>query len=182
MIGAHTKAELFAVLLAWKAVRQTGWPQLAPAIAQHATQWPRMDEAGLRAELQSLVDELSKPGCAVRLFWKFGADLIYHGYNDNFLRDSGFTSPSGLLEKNDLHADIGWSRQGAKYRADDFDVMNGSPGVRDIIERQDQEGGTVWVHTVKSAVRAATGEVIGVLGMYEVIDAATAAKLQRRPR
>lgn len=182
MLGAHTKAELFAVLVAWKAVRQSGWPQLAPLVALRAAQWPTMNEAALRAEVQSLIDELSKPECAVRLFWKFVPDLMYRGYNANFLADSGYKGPGNLFDKDDIHPEVGWARQGAKYRADDLDVINNTTGVRDIIERQDQAGGTMWLHTVKSAVRTATGEAIGVLGMYEVIDGATAAKLQRRPR
>lgn len=181
-LGTHTKSELFAVLLAWKAVRQSGWPQQAQAIAQRATQGPKMDEAALRAELSSLLDELSKPDCKVRLFWKFGEGMTYRGYNAAFLRDSGMVGPDSLLDKNDVHPELNWCRQGAKYQADDARVMNAPPGVHDIVERQDQDSETVWLHTVKCAVRTVSGDAVGVLGMYEVIDAATAAKLQRRTR
>lgn len=182
MLGAHSKAEAFAVLVAWKAVRQSGWPQLAPSVALRASQWPTMNDAALRAELQSLIDEMSAPDCSVRLFWKFVPTLMYRGYNAGFLADSGYKGSGNLLDKTDIHPEVGWARQGAKYRADDLEVIAGPAGVRDIIERQDQANATMWLHTVKSAVRTATGEAIGVLGMYEVIDGTTAARLQRRPR
>lgn len=180
MLGEHSRSEAYAVLTAFKNVRNAGWPDLAPTLIARAGKWPSLDETALRAELRALMDEFSRPDETRRLFWKFGDDLIYRGYNPAFLRDSGFTAPDRLLGNNDLDPEIGWARQGAKYRADDFDVLRGAPGVRDIIERQDQHNETVWVHTAKCAVRTVSGEAIGVLGMYELIDASTAARLQRR--
>lgn len=182
MLGEHNKSELFAVLVAWRAVRQAGWPQLAPAFAQRSGQWARMDEAALRAEVQALLDELSRPSETVRLFWKFAPGLEYRGFNRLFLKDSGVATAEELMGETDISPVVGWSRQGAKYRADDMDVIAAAHGVKDIIERQDQADDTVWLHTAKCAICLPGGEAIGILGMYEVIDGATAARLQRRIR
>ena len=49
----------------------------------------------------------------------------------------------------------------------------------DIVERQDSPAGTVWLRTGKAPIRVGDGEAIGLLGMYEVIDDATAKALTR---
>jgi hypothetical protein len=180
MLSKHSRQELFAVLAAWRSLRQTGWPDLLPALAARAHLWPTMDEAALHSEIERLLSESS--AAKVRVFWKLSPDLRYGGFNPIFFADSAVSAPESLLGQTDLIPTIGWSRQAAKYRADDFAVMAQVEGVKDIVERQDQPGATVWVHTAKMTLRTAGGEVFGVLGMYEVIDAAKAAQLERRKR
>ena len=52
----------------------------------------------------------------------------------------------------------------------------------DIIERQDNPSGATCVRTGKAPIRPADRKAMGMLGMYEVIDAATVKRLARRKR
>lgn len=48
----------------------------------------------------------------------------------------------------------------------------------DIVERQQStSGATTWVRVGKTPIRAAGGHIIGVFGMYEVLDADVGGKL-----
>lgn len=173
------RQELFGVLLAWRTVKQGSWPELLPAMNARAAQWPTMDEAALRREVSGYVAEMNAPACTVRVFWKLGPDLTFAGCNNLIARDGGLPDASALLGKTDFDPSVPWTRQAAKYRADDLAVMASGPRL-DIVERQDASSGTTWLRTGKAPVRLVTGEVVGLLGMYEVIDTATAARLNAR--
>jgi len=47
-----------------------------------------------------------------------------------------------------------------------------------LLERQtSSSGAVVWVHVGKAPIRAAGGAVIGILGMYDLLDDKTAQKV-----
>lgn len=173
------KQELFGVLFAWRLVKQGSWPDLLPAMNTRAAQWPTMDEAALRREVREYLEQMNAPSCTVRVFWKLGADLTFAGCNDLVARDGGLSDASALLGKTDFDPSVPWTRQAAKYRADDLSVMAGGPRL-DIVERQDSATGTTWLRTGKAPIRLASGDAVGLLGMYEVIDVATATRLNAR--
>lgn len=174
--------ELLATLLAYEKVAVASWAWLRAGIEPRAKAWRGMDAPALEAELTRLVKETEQPGREVRVFWKIGPDLVYRGCNVQFARDAGFPSPAALIGKNDFDPRISWLRQSAKYRKDDVTVVETGSEKLDIIERQDSADGTIWLRTGKAPIRPAGRAAIGVLGMYEVIDAATAKQLTRSQR
>ena len=173
-----SQQQLLAVLQAYNTVVQASWPDLHPRMASRSRIWPALPEAELREELARYVKESDKPGCNVRVFWKIGYDLRYEGCNRQFANDAGFLDEADLLGLTDLDDRMSWTAQAAKYRKDDREVIESGKSKLDIIERQNSAVGTVWLRTGKAPIRMGD-QAIGVLGMYEVIDASTVAKLSR---
>ncbi len=170
--------ELRAVLAAYLVVKGASWSHLHPGMAKRAVHWPSMSEAELRAELEAYLREVSGPDCPVRVFWKLGPKFLFAGCNDRFARDAGLGGPSDLVGLDDFSPKLPWQAQAAKYRADDKDVLDTGKAKLDILERQTSASGTtVFVHVGKTPIRTAAGQVIGILGMYEVLDEKTAQKL-----
>ncbi|MBZ0121478.1 MAG: PAS domain-containing protein [Sandaracinaceae bacterium] len=170
---------LLATLVAYRKVQRASWPQLNTTQG-HDESWSSMSTKALEAELERLVAETQRSGQEVRVFWKLGTDFVYAGCNDQFARDAGFRQAKDLIGKTDFDPDISWLRQSAKYRRDDTEVVQTGSEKLDIIERQDSPSGTIWLRTGKAPIRPAGKRAIGILGMYEVIDSATAAKLSRK--
>ena len=77
---------------------------------------------------------------------------------------------------DDFDKRLPWGHQAAKYRADDQDVIKQGTA-RDILERQQSATGITWVHVGKAPIRLGDGTVIGVFGMYELLDADTGRRL-----
>jgi hypothetical protein len=169
--------ETRAVLEAYKLVKDASWPEMHPRMSARAAQWAHLPEAQLRAELAEYVREASEPGCAARVFWKLGPDFAFAGCNLPFARDAGKESPSEVIGLTDFSEGMPWQGQAAKYRYDDKEVADSGKPKLDILERQASANGLVWVLVGKAPVRAASGRVLGVLGMYEQIEAARAQKL-----
>jgi hypothetical protein len=170
--------ELRGVLAAYLEVKNASWPDLHRGMAKRAAHWPAMSEAELRAELDGYLAEVSGPDYPVRVFWKLGPKFLFAGCNDRFARDAGFPGPKDLLGLDDFSPKLPWQAQAAKYRADDKEVFDSGKAKLDILERQTSaSGATVFVRVGKAPVRTAAGEVIGILGMYEVLDEKTAQKL-----
>ncbi|MCA9608329.1 MAG: hypothetical protein KC619_22120 [Myxococcales bacterium] len=167
-------------MVAYRRVQRVSWPELNPAGGDDEMAWSSMSAAELETELARLLAETERAGQEVRVFWKVGPELVYAGCNDQFARDAGFERASDLIGKNDFDPEISWARQSAKYRRDDVEVVRSGRANLDIIERQDSPNGTIWLRTGKAAIRPGGQAAIGVLGMYEVIDQATAAKLARK--
>lgn len=169
--------ELLAVLTTYHDVVGTSWPSLHPGLAARATRWPSLDAAALRDELESLMRESSASPPAVRAFWKLGPELRFGGCNVHFASDAGLASPAELVGMDDFDARLPWRAQAAKYRTDDKAVMQTREAQLGIIERQQSERGITWVRVGKAPVRASDGAVIGVLGVYELLDAAEGRRL-----
>jgi len=169
--------ELRAILEAYRTVKKASWPELHLAMEQRAARWPLADEAELRAELEGYLKETAAPNCSVRVFWKLGPKFLFGGVNGHFAHDAGL-SASDLLGADDFDSRLPWSAQAAKYRADDKEVFDSGTAKLDILERQTSPSGVVfWVHVGKAPIRSARGAVVGVLGMYELVDDKTAQKL-----
>ena len=167
-----------AILLAYRTVQRPSWPELNPDLDERARRWPDLDEALLQVELRRLVAETERPGQNVRVFWKIGNDLTYEGCNRQFANDAGFKEARELIGLTDFDPRIAWILQSAKYRKDDFEVMETRKPKLRIIERQHSAAGTIWLHTGKAPILL-RGEAIGIMGMYEVIDLATATRMSR---
>jgi len=163
--------ELRAVLAAYKQVMEASWPTLHPAMAQRAPGWANASEEELQAELNRYLRESARPNGRVRIFWKFGEKLLFGGCNQLFARDAGLPAPADLLGIDDFDPKLPWNRQASKYRADDEQVFRSGTAKLDIVERQDQTAGVHhWLRVGKAPIRTANGAVIGILGMYEVLE------------
>ena len=169
--------ELRAVLDAYRVVRDASWPHLHPSMRQRAARWAAADEAALRAELDGYLAETAAPGCSVRVFWKTGPTFTFAGANEHFARDAGVPAAS-LLGADDFDPRLPWAAQAAKYRADDKEVFDTGLAKLGILERQTSSStAVVWVHVGKAPIKTAAAKVIGVLGLYELVDDKTAQKL-----
>ena len=175
-LASASADELRAILAAYRVVRDASWPHLHAAMPQRAARWAAADEASLRAELESYLKETGAPGCSVRVFWKLGPQFQFAGMNEHFARDAGLPA-SALLGADDFDPRLPWAAQAAKYRADDKEVFDTGLPKLGILERQTSSTtAVVWVHVGKAPIKGAGG-VIGVFGMYELIDDKTAQKL-----
>jgi hypothetical protein len=174
----QTADELRAILATYLEVKSASWPSLHPGMPRRSSHWTLADEAELRAELQGYLDETSRPGCGVRVFWKLGPKFEFGGCNRHFAADAGLADPADLVGLDDFSPRLPWAAQASKYRADDKDVYDSGRANLDILERQTSGSGAVqWVRVGKAPIRTASGQVIGIFGMYELLDEKTAQKL-----
>jgi len=159
-----------AILRAYREVVDASWPTLHPDMDERAPLWDEVSESDLGYELAGYLSEASMPHVRVRVFWKLGPRLAFGGCNAAFARDAGFADPAALVGVDDFDPRLPWTHQAAKYRADDKEVMRSRRSQLDIIERQTQTSGEVhWVRAGKAPIFAESGEVIGILGMYEIL-------------
>ena len=165
-----------AVLEAYREVMSASWPDLHPDIAERAKQWPARSDPELLRELDGYLREASLPGCKVRIFWKLGADLRFGGCNDLFAQDAGLPA-AVLIGLDDYDKRLPWFAQAAKYRTDDEEVYKSGRAKLDILERQRSASGIIWVRAGKAPIRTEEGTILGILGMYEVLDGATGRRL-----
>jgi len=123
--------------------------------------------------LQAVIDTVP-----MRIFWK-DKSLRYLGCNPVFARDAGQNRPADLIGRSDF--ELGWAEQAALYRADDQRVIDS--GIAKIAFEEPQttpEGETIWLSTSKVPLCDQSGQVIGVLGMYEDITQRKALEEQFR--
>ena len=164
--------QIRAVLSAYQRVMAASWPTLHPDMAERSQHWATATAEALEAELQGYVREASDPACKVRVFWKMGPAFTFAGCNEHFAHDAGM-STAELLGKDDFDPKLPWVHQAAKYRVDDEAVFKSGIPKLDIIERQRGSTGTItWVRAGKAPIRTPR-EVIGILGMYELLDDVT---------
>jgi hypothetical protein len=174
----HTSVEeLRGILSAYKQVMEASWPQLHPTMAEGSRRWQLLGESELGAELTSYVKQSSSPQSSVRVFWKIGPKFAFAGCNELFARDAGLSS-ADLIGADDFDRRLPWANQAAKYRSDDRAVAQSGEANLDIIERQASASGSItWVRAGKAPIRVPDGTVIGILGMYELLDGATGSRL-----
>ena len=114
------------------------------------------------ALLQSVIDN-----APVRVFWK-DRSLNYLGCNPAFARDAGKSGPGEIVGKDDYQ--MAWAPEADLYRADDQHVLSSGISKINFEEPQTTPDGTeIWLRTSKVPLRNSTGEIIGILGMYEDI-------------
>jgi len=165
-----------AVLSAYQRVMAASWPTLHPEMTERASQWATASAETLETELQGYVRQASDPEVPVRVFWKLGPRFTFSGCNEQFARDAGMTVAE-LLGKDDFDPKLPWKHQAAKYRIDDEAVVASATPKLDIIERQRGTTGTItWVRAGKAPIQTPQ-EIIGILGMYEILDDATGRRL-----
>jgi hypothetical protein len=174
--------ELRAILVAYKQVMEASWPRLHPAMATRSAHWANAGESELRRELNEYLNQASAPGCRVRVFWKLLPGFVFGGCNAPMAADAGLHSPSEMVGLDDYSKRLPWSLQAAKYRADDQGVVSRGVPMLDIVERQQSSSGISWMRVGKTPIRKADGAVIGLLGMYEPLDAEEGGRLFVRQR
>ena len=112
--------------------------------------------------LQSIIDT-----APIRVFWK-DRECRYLGCNPAFAHDAGLQTPAELLGRDDFA--MGWAEQAELYRADDRQVMESGQARMSYEEPQTTpDGRTIWLRTSKVPLQNASGQVIGVLGIYDDI-------------
>jgi len=109
------------------------------------------------------------------IFWK-DIDGFYLGCNGVFARAIGMDSPAQVEGKTDY--DMPWSRAEADaYRADDQEVILSNQPKRHIVEPLRQADGTcVWIDTTKVPLTDKSGNVHGILGVYDDVTERRAAE------
>ena len=102
-----------------------------------------------------------------RVFWK-DRDLRYLGSNTAFAIDAGLTEPKDLIGSDDHQ--LAWSEHADLYQADDRRVMaSGASKLAYEEPTRTAEGNVSWLRTSKVPLRDSSGEITGVLGVYEDI-------------
>ncbi|MEM8995760.1 MAG: PAS domain-containing protein [Acidobacteriota bacterium] len=172
-------AEIRGVLVAYQTLVNGAWDDLHPEMAGGAERWRRASAQALTRELEGYLNRAAEPPREIRVFWKLTDKLVYSGCNLPFARDAGFPSPAEMVGATDFNETVPWTRQAAKYQADDLEVMESGEPKLFILERQAREDGVFWLFTSKAPIRV-DGAVVGILGLYETIDAARAMEIRRR--
>ena len=112
--------------------------------------------------LQKVLDTIPMP-----IFWK---DLHsnFLGCNQVFAVEAGKNSPEELIGKDDTSTPS--SDQTEKYRADDAEIIRSGVGKINIEEPHSTASGEPgWIRTTKVPLRNASGEIFGLLGVFEDI-------------
>lgn len=121
-----------------------------------------MAEEALRAN-QELLEGIIN-AIPVRVFWK-DKNLVYLGCNAIFAKDAGFDDPKDLIGKDDYQ--VAWRAQAELYRGADRQVIaNGRPPQLMEEPQTTPEGEQLVLLTSKIPLRAANGDISGVLGTY----------------
>jgi PAS domain-containing protein len=171
-----------AILEAYKKVVEASWPQMHPNLQARSARWAFATEEELSTELAGYLAESSKDQWPVRVFWKLAPEFTFGGCNEHFSRDAGVPTAE-LIGMTDLNRRLPWRMQAAKYRADDQRVFDSGEADLDIVERQQSStGGITWVRAGKAPIRTADGKILGVVGMYEILDADTGRRLHGEQR
>ncbi len=104
------------------------------------------------------------------VFWKDKAG-IYLGCNTVFSALTGFSNPSQLIGKNDF--DLFRPKVLAQhYRDDDLEVLQSGTGKYHIIEPFYLKNNTkLWIDTNKVPLKDESGQIYGVLGIFQDITA-----------
>ncbi len=119
----------------------------------------KKDEEVLReseARYRTLVENIPQ-----KIFMK-DRDLRWVSINQNLARDFGFR-PEEVVGK--VNADLFPPELAAKYHADDVRILE-TGKTEELEERYMLEGRETWVNTIKTPVRDANGEIVGVLGVF----------------
>ena len=173
----YSADELRAILAAYQLVAAASWPDLNPSMKSRAARWSAASAAELKSELDGYLREVVPPRSNVRIMWKTGPKYLFGGCNEGFAKDAGLAA-ADLIGADDFDKRLPWRHQAAKYRRDDEGVVKSGKANLDIVERQESGNGeTSWVRVGKAPIKLANGTSIGVLGMYEVVDAATGRSL-----
>jgi len=126
---------------------------------KHAEEELKKNQAMLEAVLNSIPQSV---------FWKDGNGR-YLGCNIVFATMAGYNHPTQLIGKSDF--DMPWPRKQAEhYRTDDMEVLQSGKPKYHIIEPLLQSNKTeIWIDTSKVPLSDESGEIYGVLGIFQDI-------------
>jgi PAS domain S-box-containing protein len=117
-----------------------------------------------RSMLEHIMDSIPQS-----IFWK-DAESVYVGCNMAFARGIGREGPGDVIGKDDFDLYPGNAEYARKYRADDREVMDAGRAIYHIVENAvGPEGRRIWIDTTKIPLKAASGRVEGVLGIFDDI-------------
>ncbi len=127
------------------------------------------DQTGEHAARKALQDSEARYRTLVqnipqKIFMK-DRESRYVSVSENLAQDLG-VSPEEAAGKTDL--DFFPEELASKYRADDRHVM-GTGETEEFEERYLQQGKETWILTVKTPVRDANNEIVGILGIFRDI-------------
>jgi hypothetical protein len=159
-------------------LERASWPCPAVRTALTAPAFRTKPRENAVQEYLANVELWSQAQKGLRVFWK-DTSQRYLGLSQTFTKEAGFANPALLVGKMDTDEDMPWSRQGAKYMADDRRVMlEGAPKF-DILERLDAtDERTLWLRTSKAPVFQ-RGLVVATIGAFEVISLEMAKAIER---
>jgi PAS domain S-box-containing protein len=110
----------------------------------------------------------------VRLFWK-NQQSEFQGVNKLLLNDAGLDDLNDIVGKTDY--DMPWADFADKFRADDKAVIESATPMLNIEEELvDGKGKHIWAKTNKVPLLNEHDDIIGVLGTFEDITKAKAAR------
>lgn len=135
------------------------------------------DVDGFRATLGEIFGAVHASFPGAHLWWK-DEHSHFLGACPNLLKASTLDEATLLSGIDDHDPRLPWTRQAALYVKDDREVFVAQQAKLNIVERQDQVDGTVWLKTSKVPYRNPDGTG-GTVGGFEVIDEKAAWKLKR---
>lgn len=112
--------------------------------------------------LQSIIETIP-----LRLFWK-DQHSRYLGCNTLFAKDAGKQNVSEVIGA--LDTELSWRDHAVLYQADDQQIINADATKLNYEEPQIKpDGRTVMLRTYKVPLKNNTGDIVGVLGVYDDI-------------
>ncbi|MBT3251240.1 MAG: PAS domain S-box protein [Candidatus Marinimicrobia bacterium] len=103
----------------------------------------------------------------VRVFWK-DLNSVFLGCNQLFAEDAGKKNPDEIIGNDDYN--MAWFDEADMYRQDDKLVIESNQAKINYEEPQTTpEGKTIWLKTSKIPLKNTSGDVYGVLGLYNDI-------------
>jgi len=160
-----------AIVRAFASLLERSWPR--PGIGPELARLAQEEHPRLLVRRLLTVLDLVQTTYPTAMFWWKDEDSRFLGFCPRFAEASGLSGD--LLGRTDDDPDVVWSRQGARYRKDDREVLASSAPRFDIIERQDREGAVVWLRTSK--VPDAAAGLLGTVGGFDTIPQAEAQRL-----
>jgi two-component system, cell cycle sensor histidine kinase and response regulator CckA len=147
------------------AALEEGGRRLKLALVRDVTR-RRSAEQALRESEELLRNIIAHIPCGV--FWK-DRNSIYLGCNDQVARDNGLEHSGQVVGKSDY--EICYSDVDAKfYRDCDQEVMQSGVPIINLEEAQTRgEGAVTTLLTSKVPLRDSSGEVVGIVGVYQDI-------------
>lgn len=144
------------------------WPtveQLRPQLELLSRLYRSETESQANSEtLRQIIDTIPH-----YVFWK-GHDLTYLGCNERFARAAGLATAAEIVGKDDYQ--LAWRNTAERYRADDRKVIESGSELLNYIEPQSRpDGSTLWVETSKVPLYNNTGQIRGMLGIYQDVTA-----------
>lgn len=174
-VASGTGARTPHVAAAFATLMRTSWPQ--PRVLESVLSATR--EHAFRDACGKLLDTFDAAHATypTACFWWKDESSHFLGFCPRLATASGLTTLE-LLGRTDADPDVVWSRQAALYMKDDREVLASGQPRFDIVERQDREGGTVWLRTSKVPYVGPSGS--GTVGGFDMISAAHARELAKK--